>query len=119
ATIHQLVLPGGTFKTLDVTGPQISAVTAVPLTATSVTISWTTSEPATSQVEYGLTTDYGSLTTLDTTLTTSHTIILTGLSDKATYHFRVKSKDATGNLSNGTDGAFAGLRKRGGQLTSD
>ena len=46
---------------LDTTAPTISARTATNITGTSATITWTTNEAATSQVEYGLTTSYGSI----------------------------------------------------------
>src|SRR5262249_35419712 len=45
------------------TGPAISQSTA-SVTSTSVTISWSTNEPADTQLEYGQKTTYGSLTTL-------------------------------------------------------
>jgi phosphodiesterase/alkaline phosphatase D-like protein len=57
-------------------------------------------------VEYGLTIGYGSITALDTSLVTSHSIGLTGLSANATYHFRVKSKDASGNERMSSDFSF-------------
>ena len=42
-----------TSSTLDTTPPIISAITVSNITETTVTISWATDEPATSQVEYG------------------------------------------------------------------
>ncbi len=82
---------------LDTTAPTISARTATNITSNSATITWTTSEPATSQVNYGLTTSYGSTTTLDPTLLTSHSVTLTGLAPSTTYNYRVRSFDAAGN----------------------
>ena len=81
---------------LDTTPPTISAVVATVVTSSSVT-SWTTNEPATSQVDYGLTTSYGSISPLDTTLVTAHSVTLTGLAANSTYDFRVRSNDALGN----------------------
>ena len=49
------------------------------MTTSGATVTWTTDEPASLQVEYGTTTAYGSATTLDTTLATSHSQPLTGL----------------------------------------
>ena len=60
----------GKGKEADTTPPVISAVAASGITSSGVTITWTTDEAATSQVEYGLTTSYGSTTTLDTNLVT-------------------------------------------------
>jgi hypothetical protein len=91
----------------DVIPPVISGVSSGSLTTTGATVSWTTDESADSQVEYGLTTSYGSTTTLDTTLATSHSVGLTGLTAGTTYHYRVLSADATGNLATGTDHTFA------------
>ena len=65
----------------------------------TATVTWTTDEPATSRVDYG--TSAGSLTSFvsDGTLTTSHSVELTGLSPDTTYHFRVTSTDAVPNTT--------------------
>ncbi len=83
-----------TFTTLELTPPVISEVSSDNVTPTAATITWTTDVPATSQVEYGLTLAYGSLTPLDTALVTGHSVDLSGLTDNTTYHFRVRSKNA-------------------------
>jgi hypothetical protein len=92
----------------DITAPVISAVTAGSLTTTGATITWTTDELADSQVEYGPTTSYGSSTGITNTSprVTSHTVPLTGLAGATLYHYRVKSRDAAGNLQTGTDNSF-------------
>ena len=82
---------------LDTTAPTISGRTATNITGSSAQITWTTNEPATSRVEYGLTTAYGSSTTLDPTLVTAHSVALTGLAPNTTYNYRVRSIDAAGN----------------------
>jgi hypothetical protein len=66
-------------------------------------ITWTTNEPSTSQVEYGLTTGYGQQTPANATLVASHRETLTGLTVGATYHVRVQSADAAGNMSRSND----------------
>lgn len=86
----------------DETGPVISAEQTSGVTAASATVSWTTNEPADSQVEYGLTAAFGSATTRDATLSTSHLQTLTGLSSGTTYYFRVRSADAAGNVTLGS-----------------
>jgi chitodextrinase len=91
-----------TFTTLDGTAPNISGV-SVTAGASTATIIWTTNEAADSQVEYGLTMAYGSASTLDATLKTSHTVTLSGLAPETTYHYRVKSADSSGNMGAGTD----------------
>jgi hypothetical protein len=74
----------------------ISSVGSSSVAGSGVTITWTTSEPATSQVDYGLTEEFGSSTTLET-LVTSHSVELAGLKADTTYHYRVISKDAGNN----------------------
>lgn len=90
----------------DTTAPVISAVTAGNVATSGATITWTTNEGATSQVEYGITSSYGALTTLDAALLTSHSVALSGLTDSTTYHYRVISKDAAGNASQSPDMTF-------------
>ena len=87
----------GTTPTSDTTSPSITNVLALDITETTATISWTTDEPATSQVEYGKTTSCWSRTPLNKELVTSHSVTLAGLETGTTYYFRAKSKDAGGN----------------------
>lgn len=88
----------------DTTAPIISSVTVNP-SQTSATVSWTTNELATSQVEYGPTSSYGTATT-STELVTSHTVVLTGLVLGSTYHFRVVTVDVALNQATSTDQVF-------------
>ncbi|MFY9268167.1 MAG: fibronectin type III domain-containing protein [Candidatus Manganitrophaceae bacterium] len=90
----------------DSTPPTLTGITTSGMTTTAVTISWNTSEPATSQVEYGTTTAYGASSPLNTTLTTSHSRSLNGLTPATLYHYRVVSKDATGNTATSGDNIF-------------
>ena len=57
----------------------ISAVAAASIGASGATITWTTNEASTSQVEYGPTTAYGSSTTPNASLVTPHSQILSGM----------------------------------------
>ncbi len=93
----------------DTAAPTISAVAKSNITNDSATITWTTNEPSTSQVNYGLTTSYGSTTTLDSAFVTSHVVQLTGLSSQTTYNFRVRSTDAAGNLRVSTNNTLVTL----------
>jgi len=105
---------GYTFTTTsDVTPPFISNVASGSITNNSANITWDTDEAAMSQVEYGLTTDYGSLTTLDSDLETSHSVILSGLDAGTTYHYRVRSKDASENEAISSDYMFTTLAGEG------
>lgn len=85
----------------------ISAVNTPVITSTSVYITWSTNVAATSQVEYGTSNSYGSTTSLNANLVTSHTVSLSGLNPQTTYHFRVKSKTASGNETVDSDRTFA------------
>ena len=91
------------FLTSDDTPPVISGVTVIDITASSVTITWVTDERADSQVEYGLTANYGSSSTVDSTLVYDHLVVLTGLAPQTTYHYRVKSTDYWANSTQSAD----------------
>ncbi len=87
----------------------ISSVTARDITSSSATITWTTDQVATAQVEYGTTTSYGNTTSLDTGLATSHSEAIVRLSSSTLYHFRVHSKDTNGNGMVSGDNTFTTL----------
>ena len=61
------------------------------VTNNSATITWLTNLPANSQVEYCLTPSYGSSTTLNPALDTSHSQGISGLAPSTLYHYRVRS----------------------------
>jgi chitinase len=86
--------------------PVISAVSAAGIGATSATIEWTTNEAANGQVAYGLTSSYGSLTTLNTAATTSHSAALSGLTAGTVYHYSVGSQAASGPVGTSPDATF-------------
>ncbi len=90
----------------DTTAPVIADVASGSITSSSAIISWTTDEPATSQVEYGLTDGYGLIIAEDASYTINHSVIVTGLSQGTTYHFRVISKDSSANQSLSGDDVF-------------
>jgi Bacterial Ig domain/Immunoglobulin domain len=96
--------PGGTGGP---SGPTISAVGVSSITTSGATVGWTTDVGATSQVEYGTTTAYGSLTTLNSSMVTSHSVQLSSLSISTLYHYRVHSKNSGGTESITGDFAFA------------
>jgi hypothetical protein len=74
-----------------------SAISTISLTTNSAVVSWQTNKPADSQVEYGTTTSYGSMTILDNTRVASHSQTLTNLQPATTYQYRVRSKDEGGS----------------------
>ena len=86
--------------------PTISNVQATGITSTAATITWTTDQTSSSQVEYGTTPAYGALSPFDGTLVTSHSVALSGLAPGATYHNRVISTNTNGTSTSG-DYTFA------------
>jgi exopolysaccharide biosynthesis protein len=72
----------------------INDIKAIP-SDTSAAISWTTTNTATTKVEYGLSTDLGIASEEQADLTTNHTVKLTGLTTDTGYYFRVVSDTAT------------------------
>jgi hypothetical protein len=87
-------------------GPWIIQVRALSRWPSPAEITWTTSDPATSQVEYGSTATYGTTTARSNTLTVSHSITLPNLPDNSTWHYRVRSVDAYGNETISADHVF-------------
>ncbi|MBN1492014.1 MAG: immunoglobulin domain-containing protein, partial [Phycisphaerae bacterium] len=90
AELQALVIGGGTVP------PVITDVQATSITNSTATITWTTSAASSSQVQYGLTTGYGSTTPLDSTPVISHSVGLSGLAANTLYHYRVISTSAYG-----------------------
>lgn len=90
----------------DTTAPTISAIASSSVTTTGANISWTTNDTSTTRVEYGLTTSYGSFTTLNSSLVTSHTATLSGLTAGTTYNYRVISTDEAGNTATSSNRTF-------------
>jgi len=96
-------------STTDTTGPVIANGSAGNITPISATITWNTDELSTSQVQYGLTSGYGSSTAIDYTLSTAHGVDLYYLSPSTTYHYQIVSIDSVGNLSRSADLTFTTL----------
>jgi hypothetical protein len=96
----------------DLVAPVITSV-ATSTDLGVLTITWLTSEPATSLVRYGTNTANLNLAVTNNSLVTSHVIKLTRLIPGKTYFFSVSSADAAGNgATNNNGGAnftFIGL----------
>jgi alkaline phosphatase len=89
--------------------PVLESVTVSGISDTQAVVSWTTREPATSTVEYGLDVTYG-LSKTNSARVTQHSVTLTGLAEGTTYHFRVSSNDLTSNAGVGSDATFTTTR---------
>ena len=96
---------------VDETPPEITETEAIDITQNSVTITWKTNEPSTSQVEYGKADTYGQLSDIDNNFTTIHNITITGLEIGTTYHYRAISEDEHGNENISEDYTFKTLEK--------
>ena len=92
--------------------PTITLVRAYSISQTAATITWTVSVPATGQVEYGTTTAYGSLSTLEGSYRyVTHRQRLTQLAPGRTYHYRTHSVDALGRSAYSDDHLLTTLPK--------
>lgn len=100
--------PGDSTPAADTTAPVITNVSASS-TEMSGVVTWTTDEPATSQVEYGASTAYGLASALEQALVVSHSVTLSGLEPGSTYYYRVKSEDGSGNQAVSGDYTFTTL----------
>lgn len=90
----------------DTAPPVISQTNAAQITEKGAAISWLTDEPASTQIEYGTTSSYGLTSVLEISLTSTHTQILANLVPATTYHYRLLSRDASGNLATSGDNTF-------------
>jgi hypothetical protein len=80
----------------DVTGPALTSISASQITATTATIKWLTNENASSQIGYGVG-NTNTLSPLNSTQESFHSVTLTGLSPYKYYQYVVKSADSCGN----------------------
>ena len=81
---------------IDTTPPVVSAIKIADISDTTATITWTTDEKSSGQIDFGATIAYGT-TAKEEGLLTQHSITLSGLDAEKTYFFRVKSIDANKN----------------------
>jgi len=89
-------------NTADTTAPLLSNVRVVSIQADSATIAWTTDEPADSEIQYGREISYGQ-SIKNASRVTSHSLTLTNLSSGTIYHYKIITKDASGNAATSLD----------------
>jgi hypothetical protein len=87
--------------TVDSVAPTVTSLSSTTNT-NSITLTWFTNEPTTAKVSYGVGTTRNQATAENMTLTTSHTIQITGLSSNTLYSVQVSGRDAAGNPYTGT-----------------
>ncbi|MES2416269.1 MAG: peptidoglycan-binding protein [Patescibacteria group bacterium] len=97
---NEIVIPPSTAL------PIITNITSHNQTSSSVSISWTTNKITDGQIEYGINTDYGTTTNLDSDLIKHHTQIITGLEANTAYYARIHSHDNEGNEAISEDFIF-------------
>lgn len=118
AGIAKIIAAGGPGKSggsgsSDTTAPVISGVSATNITATSSVIVWQTDELSNSTVWYGTTTPVvpasPTASVSDSTLVTSHSLTLSGLTSSTTYYFIAQSADQAGNTATSSENSFMTL----------
>jgi hypothetical protein len=102
----------------DTTPPTISGVASSAITSSSATIAWATNEAADTQVDYGTSTSYGSVTPMNSAMTTAHSAAVSGLNPSTRYYFRVRSRDQAGNLATSTGSFTTGAAAPTGDTTA-
>jgi hypothetical protein len=85
--------------------PVISGISVSP-SSTSAIINWNTDTAASTQVWYGTSLPYSTNTALNSNLSTTHSVTLTGLNPNTVYHYSLLSADASGTTSTTTDQTF-------------
>lgn len=76
------------------------------ITGTSAVIEWTTDEPMTGEVQFGLDNLYGTVAGSGGTADLDHVVLLAGLTPATFYHFRVKNHSAGGETVYSFDRTF-------------
>ena len=113
-------IPNGQGGT-DYTAPTISNVQSAEVQATWAKITWTTDEISDSTVEFSTAAvgNYASSTTV-VSLTTSHEVVISGLTPNTSYIFRVKSVDIFNNETiDNNSGSGYSFTTEGGPIISD
>jgi peptidoglycan hydrolase-like protein with peptidoglycan-binding domain len=96
-------------STPDTTPPTLSGVSATNITSSSVQITWSTNEAATSKVSYSTSTPVDTVnapTVNDSTLVLSHGLAIPNLAASTTYYYVVSSRDAAGNTATSSGFSF-------------
>ena len=88
----------------DCIAPVISNVAFTDLGTDTVTVTWTTSEPANSRVTYGTSSPPAANQDVLNSYTTYHSVTLTGLASCTPYFVSVTSADPAGNTTTDTNG---------------
>lgn len=93
-TVDEVALYNGALSAADIL-QHYQQQSSIVCNITGVDITWTTDNNTTSYVDYGLTPSYGETIGNDT-LVKNHSVLLTGLTPSAIYHYRVRSSNNDG-----------------------
>ncbi|USN53609.1 MAG: fibronectin type III domain-containing protein [Candidatus Nomurabacteria bacterium] len=97
-----------TFTTLE--APRVSNVKISDIRLFDAFLTWDTNVALTTELEYGISTNYGTIVSDATaSRTTSHTVRLQNLTDGTLYHLRLRGTDSEGNLLLSDDYTFTTL----------
>ncbi len=105
----------------DMKPPVISGINIGPIKKEvflETTIAWDTDEPSTSCVEYGFSDQYGQRASKDATLTKHHAVTMYDMIGGKKYHFRIKSRDVSGNEAVSKDYVFIATASQGLDTTA-
>lgn len=89
----------------DRAAPVITQITVAAQAGTAL-IHWSTDERSTSQVEFGLTPELGTVLPIDGRFTTAHAYELRGLTPDTVYYYLVRSTDLCAKTTSSTAGNF-------------
>lgn len=87
----------------------IASIGVTNIAKTSVSIVWSTNNPATSEVDYSTNSSMPVSSTViasSSVMATGHTLTLSPLVTATTYYFHIISKDSTGTVSNSSNLSF-------------
>jgi hypothetical protein len=106
ASGKKVVSSDKTFTTVQTPLTITGGPTSTNITNSGASIQWSVSASSSGQVEYGLTTAYGSSSALISTLATSFNVALSSLQPLTLYHYRVISTDGNGQKVTSADKIF-------------
>ena len=87
-----------TNATVDLLAPTLSGIASAPQRLTSK-IDWNSNEASSTVVLYGTSPSTLNNSSVNTSLTTAHSAMLSGFSPSTTYYYQVQSADAVGNTT--------------------
>jgi len=109
-------LPAMSVTTFSGQADLVNGISVAPHTHGAI-VSWQTTQPATSQIAFGLTSVYGQLTPLNASLSASHALFLDGLNSSTQYYFQVMS--ATDGITSSVAGSFSTAVSAGQDLPTN